>query len=61
MKIIRPSFEILFDPDGEKMLKNIELCGRVCYKSEDRITAESAAQFISMILLYTFKKDSTII
>ena len=50
MKIIRPSFEILFDPDGEKMLKNIELCGRVCYKSEDRITAESAAQFISMIL-----------
>ena len=50
MKIIRPSYEIIGEPDGQAMLKNIELCGRVCYKSEDRITADSAAKFISMIL-----------
>ena len=50
MKIIPPSFEILFAPDGDTLIKNIELCGRVCYKSEDRITEESAAAFIRMIL-----------
>lgn len=40
----------MFAPDGEQLLKNIELCGRVCYKSEDRITDESAAAFIRMIM-----------
>lgn len=50
MKLIPPSHEILSEIDGAQMLKNIELCGRVCYKSEDRITEDSAAKFISMIL-----------
>lgn len=50
MRIIAPSHEILSDIDGEKMLKNIELCGRVCYKSEDRITSDSAEKFVGMIL-----------
>lgn len=50
MKIIKPSYEILGSPDGEQMIRNIELCGRVCYKSEDRITDQSAAKFISMIM-----------
>ena len=50
MKIIAPSHEILSDIDGAKMLRNIELCGRVCYKSEDRITDGSAEKFVGMIL-----------
>lgn len=50
MKIIPPSFEILTPIDGAAMLKNLELCGRVCYKSEDRITEDSAEKFIRMIL-----------
>ncbi|MBO6307941.1 MAG: FAD-dependent thymidylate synthase [Oribacterium sp.] len=50
MRMIAPSYEILFDPDGKEMLRHIELCGRVCYKSEDRITDGSAEKFISMIL-----------
>lgn len=50
MKLIPPSHEILSEIDGAKMLKSIEMCGRVCYKSEDRITEDSAAKFISMIL-----------
>ena len=50
MKIISPDCEILTPINGEKMIKNIELCGRVCYKSEDRITADSAKKFIAMIL-----------
>lgn len=47
IQFIKPSFEILHMPD---MLKTIELAGRVCYKSEDRITEDSAADFCEMIL-----------
>ena len=50
MNIIDPGFEIISDIDGTAMLKNIERCGRVCYKSEDRITDGSAEKFIAMIL-----------
>lgn len=50
MKIISPSVEIIDCPDGKTILKTIELCGRVCYKSEDRITEESAKKFINSVL-----------
>ncbi|GBC61036.1 thymidylate synthase [Desulfonema ishimotonii] len=50
MKIIPPSHEILFMPDGDTILKNIELAGRTCYRSEDKITADSAAGFVKGII-----------
>ncbi len=50
MKIIAPYHEIISKIDGAEMLRNIELCGRVCYKSEDRITDGSAEKFVEMIL-----------
>ena len=50
MKIINPSVEIIDCPDGEELLKTIERCGRVCYKSEDRITEDSAKRFIQQVL-----------
>jgi thymidylate synthase (FAD) len=50
MRIISPSHEILFMPDGETILKHIESAGRTCYKSEDKITSESAKGFIRRIL-----------
>lgn len=50
MNIIKPYTEILSEIDGGAMLRNLELCGRICYKSEDRITDNSAEKFISMIL-----------
>lgn len=50
MKEIRPSFEIMDDIDGAKILHKLERCGRVCYKSEDKITEGSAEKFIGMIL-----------
>lgn len=50
MKIINPSFEILGNPDSSEILRNIETFGRVCYKSEENITPESAAPFIRRIL-----------
>lgn len=44
MKIIKPSATIIAaTPDLEQV---IEECGRKCYKSEDRITSDSAAKFI---------------
>lgn len=50
MKIISPSFELLDCPDGTELLKKIELAGRVCYKSEEKITQDSAASFVQRIL-----------
>ena len=50
MKLIAPSFELLDKPNGAEMLQKLELAGRVCYKSEERITPDSAAGFIGRIL-----------
>jgi len=52
MKLIKPSFTILTDinGNGNEMLKNIERAGRTCYKSEDKITEESAVKFVEMLL-----------
>lgn len=52
MKLINQSFEILEQKDftitGIK--KFIERCGRVCYKSEDRITDDSYKKFVNMLV-----------
>lgn len=50
MRIIEPYFEILDELDGKRMLQKIERIGRVCYKSEDLITEDSAEKFIRNIL-----------
>ena len=52
MKNINPSYEILTQIDGVKELQHIEKIGRVCYKSEGRITedGESAKKFVSMLI-----------
>jgi len=50
MRIAAPSFEIMGNIDGREILKNIELAGRTCYKSENLVTPESAEKFVRMIL-----------
>lgn len=50
MRIIEPCFEILDEVDGNDVLKSIERIGRVCYKSEERITDDSAKKFVANIL-----------
>jgi len=50
MKIIQPSFEIMENINGNEILKSIERCGRICYKSEDSITDSSAHGFIGRII-----------
>lgn len=51
MRIIEPSIEILSDVDANKIMRNIEVCGRVCYKSENLINEESAKKFIKKIII----------
>ncbi|NIO04146.1 MAG: FAD-dependent thymidylate synthase [Proteobacteria bacterium] len=50
MRIIDPSFEILDPIDGDAILAKLERAGRTCYKSEDRITAASAPDFVRRIM-----------
>lgn len=51
MKIIKQNweFEHIF-LQGDDMLRFLEKCGRTCYKSEDKITPESAKIFLKKII-----------
>lgn len=51
MKLVKPSFEIWNQPAGlEGVYKQIERVGRVCYKSEDKITEDSAKPFVDRMI-----------
>lgn len=51
MKLIKSSFEIWNQPAGlEGVYKQIERVGRVCYKSEDKITEDSAKPFVDRMI-----------
>lgn len=51
MRITEAGFTILPTPHTQaEILKHIERCGRVCYKSEDKITEDSAQQFVTNII-----------
>ena len=51
MKLVKPSFEIWNQPAGlEGVYKQIEKVGRVCYKSEDKITEDSAKPFVDRMI-----------
>ena len=51
MKLIKPSFEILEQLPGlEGMYKQIELAGRTCYRSTDKITEDSAKEFVDRMI-----------
>lgn len=51
MKTIQPNFIIESHIDKDYILKQIELAGRTAYKSEDKITPDSARNFVKMIIL----------
>ena len=50
MRVIKPGYEILDEIDGYELLRKIEKIGRVCYKSEDKITETSAEKFAENII-----------
>ena len=51
MKLIKPSFTIIEQGSGiEGVYKQIEMAGRTCYKSEDKITETSAKEFVDRMI-----------
>lgn len=50
MRVIRAGYEILEEIDGDEILRKIEKIGRVCYKSEDKITEQSSERFVQNII-----------
>ena len=50
MKIIEPKVELINSPSYSGLLSLIELAGRTCYKSERKITEDSAEKFVRNIL-----------
>ena len=50
MKVIKPSFEILTPIDREAVLKHLETVARTCYKSEDKITEQSAPKMVKGLI-----------
>lgn len=51
MRLIKPSFSIWDQQEGlEGVYKQIERAGRVCYKSEDKITEDSAKGFVDRMV-----------
>lgn len=50
MKVIEPYVEFAEPIDGDAILKHLEMCGRVCYKSEQKIAEGSAEKFLANII-----------
>ena len=51
MKLVRPKFEVWKQDDNlDSLYKHIEKCGRVCYRSEDKVTEDSAKPFIDRLI-----------
>jgi len=50
MRIVKPSFEVIDEIDGMEILKKLERIGRVCYKSENKITDGSALKFVKSLI-----------
>ena len=50
MKLVENKAEYL--PQGEgfgELYEHVEKCGRICYKSEDKITKDSAEKFVNSL------------
>lgn len=51
MKLIESKAELVLQQEGlEGVYKQIEFCGRTCYKSEDKITEDSAKGFVERMI-----------
>ena len=50
MELIKPYYNVYLDAEPEQILGNIERAGRVCYKSEGKITPSSGTEFVQRII-----------
>lgn len=60
MRLIKPSFVIETGDTGEFALNKIEQFGRVCHKSEDKITEDSSRAFVTRLLAMTPPHESVL-
>lgn len=52
MRLIKPKIELINqEPGVEGLFKHMELCARTCYKSENKITEDSAKRFINNVII----------
>lgn len=49
MIVVDPSYEIQDDLDKGSLVTRLEACGRICYKSEEKISEGSALPFVKKI------------
>lgn len=61
MNLIKQSHEIWSDIDGDKILKHIERCGRVCYQSFDRYTEDGSSAKSMVNMLTNVKKHHSVL
>ena len=50
MKIIKAGVQLFNDFKGKEMIKKLEMIGRTCYKSEAKITDDSAEAFVRNLI-----------
>ena len=50
MKLLNQSAKILKPTDGMQALRDIEYAGRNCWRSEGRITEDSAPRFVRALI-----------
>ena len=50
MRIVNADVEFITPINGQAILERLEQCGRVCYKSENKITEDSAEKFVAHII-----------
>ena len=50
MKILNQSAKILNPTDGMQALRDIEVAGRNCYRSEGKIAEDSAPRFVRSLI-----------
>lgn len=50
MKLLNQSAKILKPTDGMQALRDIEYAGRNCWRSEGRITEDSAPRFVRTLI-----------
>ena len=50
VKILTQKAKILTPCDGMQALRDIERAGRNCYRSEDRISTDSAPRFVRSLI-----------
>lgn len=50
MRVIDPGYEIMHLPEGKFILSHLELAGRTCYKSEDKISENSSKTLLKALI-----------